>query len=516
MSENKEPATQGQTGRGLNQQAVTLETTKALTSPLANQGTIDQNAGQDKFWLTVFEAAGTKVVPKSRAELQHMVNAGETQIQVTPESGQPDWKLPAEFGIVPSLVRDVPNSGNPAIKVADDHRIETHRASPAFLAAVAGVLPLAQVPPPVPPPSSGLQSCPQLPQSAAPPLPAVANSAVPPPPMAVSPPPPMALPLLREDPTITLKSLAGEKEPKLQNLLISWADLISRPTVKRPKILGEWLREGDFGYLYAPRGHGKTWLMMLIAYAISGGQELGLWEKGEGQPRTIYFDAEMNLPDVQARAQLIGPNAPNLMFLQSEEIYEKLKRGLNIAEKSDQSALSEMLHDGDVLIIDNLSTASCGMPENDNDAFDQIKSWILELRNRRITVIIVHHAGRNGQMRGASRREDMAHWILSLKDDSGDGEIKSWITSFSKCRNCQAMEAPPLKWTIQTVDGTLKHTCAPHSGPDAILALIKDGMETASDLALEMSVTPGCVSKWAKKLATEGKIAIANRKYTAL
>jgi hypothetical protein len=513
MNESKEPATQGQTGRGQNQQVVKLETTEVLTSPLANQGSIDQNAGPDKFWLTVFETSGPKVVAKSRAELQHMVNAGETEIQVTHESGPPDWKLPAEFGIVPSLVRDVPTSGNPAIKVVDHHLIEAHRASPAFLAAVAGVPPLAQVPPQVPPPTpqapSPLPPYPKPPQSAS-------NSPAPPPTTTCVLSPVTSPSSITEESPITLKSLTGEDVPKLRDVLMAASDLITLSIAERVRILGEFLREGDFGYIYAPRGHGKTWLMMLIAHAISLGIALGGWLKGESMRRVVYFDAEMNLADVQARAKLIGMNSPNLFWLQSDLIYKNLNRGLNIADKADQTAISEVLDDGDVLIIDNLSTASCGLPENDNDAFDQIKRWILDFRNRNITVIIVHHAGRNGQMRGASRREDMAHWILSLKDDSGDGEIKSWITSFSKCRNCQAMEAPPLKWTIQTVDGTLKYTCEPHSGPDAMLALIKDGMETASDLALEMSVTTGCVSKWAKKLATEGKIAIANRKYTAL
>jgi len=167
-----------------------------------------------------------------------------------------------------------------------------------------------------------------------------------------------------------------------------------------------------------------------------------------------------------------------------------------------------------VFTIDNLSTAASGMAENDNDAFDAIKGWLLELRGRKITVLIVHHAGRNGEMRGASRREDMAHWIISLKDDSGDGEVKAWVTHFRKCRNCQAMEAPPLRWTMETKDESLKYTCEMHSGPEAMFALIRDGVEKASELATELGVTTGCVSKWAKKLAVDGRIKISERKYS--
>jgi hypothetical protein len=252
---------------------------------------------------------------------------------------------------------------------------------------------------------------------------------------------------------------------------------------------------------------------MLIGNAVATGTNLGEWPPGEGPRRVVYFDAEMNLPDVQARAKLIGIDSQNFQWLQNELVFDYLRRGLNIAETSDQAAISEMLNDGDVLIIDNLSTAASGMAENDNDAFDIVKDWLLELRGRKITVIIVHHAGRNGQMRGASRREDMAHWIISLKDSSGDGEKKAWITSFQKCRNCQATEAPSLRWTIETQGEELHWTCEKHSGPEALLALIRDGIASATELAEELGVTAGCVSKWAAKLMKQSLIKKNGREY---
>lgn len=312
----------------------------------------------------------------------------------------------------------------------------------------------------------------------------------------------------------TVNEGAGGKRSSLRDSLITSSDLVARDLLPRPKILGAWMKEGDLGYVFAPRGHGKTWLAMLIGNAIADRQALGEWSAGEINRRVVYFDAEMNLPDVQERAKLIGIRSTTFEWLQNELVFEKLRRNLNIAEAVDQDAISEMLEDGDVFIIDNLSTAASGMAENDNDAFDQIKDWLLALRGRKITVIIVHHAGRNGLMRGASRREDMAHWIISLKDDSGDGEAKAWVTDFKKCRNCQAMEAPSLRWTMHTRDGSLTYTCEKHSGPEAMFALIRDGVESAKELAEEMGVTAGCVSKWAKKLQIAGRITIKERKYT--
>jgi putative DNA primase/helicase len=206
---------------------------------------------------------------------------------------------------------------------------------------------------------------------------------------------------LNED---TVNEGAGEKKPTLRDTLITSSDLIARNLLARPKILGAWMKEGDLGYIFAPRGHGKTWLAMLIGNAIAECTALGEWAAGEMCRRVVYFDAEMNLPDVQDRAKLIGIHSTEFEWLQNELVFEQYRRGLNIAEVADQAAISEMLNCGDVFIIDNLSTAASGMAENDNDAFDQIKDWLLALRGRKITVIIVHHAGRNGLMRGRSMR----------------------------------------------------------------------------------------------------------------
>ena len=138
-----------------------------------------------------------------------------------------------------------------------------------------------------------------------------------------------------------------EKKPSLRDVLITSSALITMPILPHPKILGEWMREGDLGYLFAPRGHGKTWLAMLIGNAIAACVPLGQWYPGALPRRVVYFDSEMNLPDVQDRAKLIGISSPNFNWLQNELVFDHLRRGLNIAEVSDQVAIAEMLNDGD-------------------------------------------------------------------------------------------------------------------------------------------------------------------------
>jgi len=296
--------------------------------------------------------------------------------------------------------------------------------------------------------------------------------------------------------------------------LLTADNLAVMPLPPRRRLLGLWLREGDLGYLFAPRGHGKSWMAMLIANAVANGVELGAWQAGEGARPVFYFDAEMNLPDVQDRARKLGITSESFHWLSNEHLYMDQAISVNIASTEHQAALSTMLPDGALFIIDNLSTSQNGMRENDNDDFDKIKDWLLSLRRRSITVLIVHHAGRSGEMRGSSRREDPAHWILSLRDASEDGvKAKQFVTTFTKCRNCQGRDAMPLRWTLQDEGDHIAVTCESFSGSDALLAHIRDGIVSATDLAQTLNVQTGTVSKWAKKLKDAGLIRKNGRDY---
>ncbi|TLD68297.1 hypothetical protein FEM03_23560 [Phragmitibacter flavus] len=305
--------------------------------------------------------------------------------------------------------------------------------------------------------------------------------------------------------------------PDFSPALVSAKAFQFLPLPERLKLLGEWMREGDLGFLFAPRGAGKSWLAMFIGNAIAENCQLGEWTAGNAARPVCYFDAEMNLPDLQERFCKIGITGESFHLLSNELLFDHELPSVNIADPSHQAALGNLLPDGSFFVIDNLSTSQTGMKENDNDAFDAIRDWLLALRHRHITTMIVHHAGRNGEMRGASRREDMAHWIIKLQDASEDGAAnKSFATSFSKCRNCRPNEAPPLKWTLSDQGDTIAVTCTVHNGPDALLGHIREGVVSASELAELLAVSAGTVSKWAKKLMDRGLIQKSGRDYKAI
>src|SRR6516165_2434657 len=71
---------------------------------------------------------------------------------------------------------------------------------------------------------------------------------------------------------------------KLRPAVLTGIELGKIQIKPRAKVLGEWFREADLGFIFAPRGVGKTWLAMAMATAIAKGQKVGPWEAVEARP----------------------------------------------------------------------------------------------------------------------------------------------------------------------------------------------------------------------------------------
>ena len=72
-----------------------------------------------------------------------------------------------------------------------------------------------------------------------------------------------------------------------------------------------------------------------------------------------------------------------------------------------------------VVILDNISCLFVGISEDKKQDWEPIGAWLVRLRHRGITVVLVHHAGKGGQQRGTSGREDALDAVLSLEYPPG-------------------------------------------------------------------------------------------------
>lgn len=272
--------------------------------------------------------------------------------------------------------------------------------------------------------------------------------------------------------------------------------------------------EGDLGFIFAPRGLGKTWLSLSIATAIADGRKCGPWQAPSPR-RVLYVDGEMPCESIRSRIEGMR-GVENLSVLNHEALFHLTGKVLNLADLATQDALTaRMLADGvSVVILDNLSCLFSGVKENEADAWEGVLQWLLSLRRNRIAVVIVAHAGRNKEMRGTSRREDAAFWVIRLDEVAGDArEGARFLSRFTKDRNSQS-EQPATQWNFTTApDGNVTIKTLAASTTDVFRQWIEDGLTSAEDIAREMNISKGTVSKMAKRAIEAGWLTKKGRQY---
>ena len=102
----------------------------------------------------------------------------------------------------------------------------------------------------------------------------------------------------------------------------------------RAAICSDWMKEGDTGFLFAPRGLGKTWLSMLIASALSKGGNAGPW-KAHGARKVVYIDGEMAVDGMLERMKGME-SGENLLVLNHEVLFHLGNKTLNLADRATQ------------------------------------------------------------------------------------------------------------------------------------------------------------------------------------
>ena len=296
---------------------------------------------------------------------------------------------------------------------------------------------------------------------------------------------------------------------------------LSKLTVPpREPILGGWFRQGDLGFIYGKRGLGKTWLAMRLARACAEDGSIGDWNVHKPR-RVLYVDGEMPLDGIRERdAALAAEPVDGMFYLQHEVLFHHTGQVLNLTNSSVQSALLEKCRrDGiEIMFLDNLSCLFTGVKENDADAWELILPWLLDLRRNKIAVVFIAHAGRNGFMRGTSRREDAAFWMIELTEANEAGEIQNgarFVTRFVKNRNSTEEECPAMEWHFYKPKGEVEARISWKnlSTLQVFRQWIEDGLTGASDIADEMGLSKGQVSKLAKKGIAAGWLKKLGRGY---
>jgi putative DNA primase/helicase len=233
--------------------------------------------------------------------------------------------------------------------------------------------------------------------------------------------------------------------------------LMSLDIPPREMVLDPVVPEKGLGMLYAGRGTGKPYVACGMSYATATGTSFLKWQAPKPR-KVLHCDGEMAAVDLRQRfgeimsSSSVKP-APGMLSILTADLIEF---GIgNLASTKVQSELDPWLDGVGLLVLDNLSSLTAVIRDNDAESWNPIQEWLLRLRRRGVSVLIVHHAGKGGEQRGTSRREDVLDTSISLRrpSDYTPTEGARFEVHLEKARGIHGERAKPFEAKLEIRDG---------------------------------------------------------------
>ncbi len=279
------------------------------------------------------------------------------------------------------------------------------------------------------------------------------------------------------------------------------AEFLALNIPPRDQILAPILQTQSLSMIYAKRGIGKTHIALNIAYAIASGGKFMQWQAPVPR-KVLYLDGEMPARAMQERlAAIIKESdkeaAPDYFRLITPDMQEL---GMpDISTEEGQAKLEPFIEDAEFIIVDNISTLARTGKENEAEGWLPIQGWALRLRSQGKSVLFVHHAGKGGQQRGTSRREDVLDLVIELKqpEDYSADQGARFEVHFVKARHLTGLDAKPFeaqlgpeRWTCRSIE---------NSEMKKIVELKEQDGMTYREIALELGISKTKAERLYKK-----------------
>lgn len=302
----------------------------------------------------------------------------------------------------------------------------------------------------------------------------------------------------------------AEGQPDKRSLhVVNVADLLTMDLPERGHILYPVIPEQGLAMLYAPRGLGKTWAALSIAYAVASGQRVFSGWNAQKPRKVLYLDGEMPARTMKERLASIAAGfkaslheADYLRILTPDLQSNSMP---NIATIEGQAQLATIMNDVDFVVVDNIATLGRHGRENESESWTPVQGWLLSLRRAGKSVLLVHHSGKNGEQRGTSAREDILDTVIAMKrpDDYQAEEGARFEVHLEKARGLCGAEAKPFEAALTLDNDAAVWITRPLE--DAlnarILALHNEGL-SARDIAKATGKHHATVSRRLKSLIT--------------
>ncbi|OLN29860.1 DNA primase [Desulfovibrio sp. DV] len=257
--------------------------------------------------------------------------------------------------------------------------------------------------------------------------------------------------------------------------------------------------------LYAMRGIGKTHFALHLSYAVATGQMVFRWQAVTPR-RVLYLDGEMPANAMQERlAGIVASYAKEPLpgFMQIITPDTQPLAMPNLATPEGQAALAPCLEGVELLVVDNLATLCRAGRENEAEGWLPVQEWILALRRRGISVLLVHHANKSGGQRGTSSREDVLDTVISLRrpQDYRPEEGARFEVHLEKARGIIGDDAKPFEAKLMQDGDAMAWACRDIEDVqlETVRQLHAEKM-SIRDIAEETGIPKSTVQRMVKKL----------------
>lgn len=241
---------------------------------------------------------------------------------------------------------------------------------------------------------------------------------------------------------------------------IELGDFLQRKFPPRENLLAPWLACKGLAMVFAPRGVGKTHFALGVAYAVASGGTFLKW-RAPRAGRVLLLDGEMPPVVLQERLASIAATADGeagqgFFKMLPYDLWEE--GGPDLGTKEGQDALEPLIGDAELIVVDNLSTLARTGKENEAEGWAIIQAWALSQRRKGRSVLFIHHAGKGGDQRGTSKREDVLDTVIRLShpDDYDPTDGARFLVTFTKSRGIFGADVEPFeaklddgKWTCE-------------------------------------------------------------------
>jgi putative DNA primase/helicase len=276
---------------------------------------------------------------------------------------------------------------------------------------------------------------------------------------------------------------------------VTVTELLQMEVPEREMVLNPFLPAQGLAMLYSKRGVGKTFIALGISAAVAGGTQFLKWKAPQARG-VLYIDGEMPLAalkerlcNVTAGMDIAGP-LDNFKLITPDLQSQGFP---DLSTINGQDEIEEHLEGVGLLVLDNLSALVRAAKENEGEGWLPVQDWALDLRKRGISVLFVHHAGKAGNQRGTSRREDLLDSVVTLHHpaDYSAAEGLRCTVVFEKARGFYGEDAKPFE--VRMSAGLSGESVFTVSDPESTIEerarqLFQDGM-SVRDVAEELRIS---------------------------